>query len=141
MKKLIEEFRAFAMRGNVLDLAVGVVLGGAFNSIISSFVKDIIMPLLSIILGRINVAGLSLTIPGLFGSADIVLTYGLFVQAVINFFVIALAVFICIKFINRMKDRFKGSESGAGSEEKAALSKSEELLTEIRDLLSQRAKD
>ncbi len=141
MKKLFAEFRAFARKGDVMELAVGVVLGGAFNAVISSFVKDIIMPALSIVLGRINVADLKLTIPGLLGSADIVLTYGLFLQAVINFFVIAFSLFLSIRLISRTKKRLKGRESGKNPEKGPSLSKSEELLTEIRDLLATSQKD
>lgn len=105
MKKMIAEFREFASRGNVLDMAVGVVLGGAFSAIIASLVKDIIMPFLSILLGRINIANLRFTIPGLFGSSAIVLTYGAFLQSVLNFFAIAFALFLCIKFVNRAKEK------------------------------------
>ena len=134
MKKFVNEFWTFAMKGNVLDLAVGVVLGSAFNAIISSLVKDIIMPLLSIVLGHVNVSDLHRTIPGLFGSADIVLTYGAFLQAGINFLVIALTLFLCIKLIARMKSRRRSEEKIPETEE-PGLSRSEQLLTEIRDLL------
>lgn len=142
MKKLIAEFREFAMKGDALELAVGVVLGAAFNSIVSSLVKDIIMPFLSILLGRINLANLSLTIPGLPGFSDIVLTYGQFLQAVLNFFVVALALFLCVKLINRMKEKLKPSEDekAAAAAKEASLSKSEQLLTEIRDLLNKQEK-
>jgi large conductance mechanosensitive channel len=120
------------MRGNVLDLAVGVVLGGAFSSIITSLVNDIIMPLLSIILGRINIANLKLTIP-VPGSADIVLTYGAFLQSVLNFIAIALSLFFFIKFVNNAKDMLHPKEEV--EEEIVEPTKSEELLAEIRDLL------
>jgi large conductance mechanosensitive channel len=140
MKKIIAEFREFAMKGNVLDMAVGVVLGGAFSAIITSLVKDILMPLLSIVIGRINISNLQFTIPGLFGSPDIVLTYGAFLQSVINFLSIALALFICLKFLNRAKDRLHKSEA-VEKEKEPELSKSEELLAEIRDLLKSRDKE
>ena len=120
------------MRGNVLDLAVGVVLGGAFSSIITSLVNDIIMPLLSIILGRINIANLKLSIP-VPGSADIVLTYGAFLQSVLNFIAIALSLFFFIKFVNNAKDMLHPKEEV--EEEIVEPTKSEELLAEIRDLL------
>lgn len=135
MKKMIAEFREFASRGNVLDMAVGVVLGGAFSAIIASLVKDIIMPFLSILLGRINIANLRFTIPGLFGSSAIVLTYGAFLQSVLNFFAIAFALFLCIKFVNRAKEKLSPQKRAAPAEEKAELTQSEILLTEIRDLL------
>ena len=135
MKKIIAEFREFAMKGNVLDMAIGVVLGGAFSAIVTSLVKDIIMPLLSIILGRINIANLRFTIPGLFGSSDIVLTYGSFLQTVINFLAIAFALFICVKGINKTKDTLNRKKKIEEEAAKIELSKSELLLTEIRDLL------
>ena len=140
MKKIIAEFKEFAMKGNVLDMAVGVVLGGAFSAIITSLVKDILMPLLSIVIGRINISNLQFTIPGLFGSPDIVLTYGAFLQSVINFLSIALALFICLKFLNRAKDRLHKNEA-VEEEKEPELSKSEELLAEIRDLLKSRDKE
>lgn len=135
MKKILAEFREFAMKGNVLDMAVGVVLGGAFSAIIASLVKDIIMPLLSMILGRINIANLQFTIPGLFGSSAIVLTYGAFLQSVINFLAIALALFLFIKGINTAKEKLRHKEEAEKAEEKIELTQSELLLTEIRDLL------
>lgn len=141
MKKNIAEFREFAEKGNVLDMAVGVVLGGAFSAIIASLVKDIIMPLLSIILGRINIANLRFTIPGLFGSSPIVLTYGAFLQSVLNFLAIALALFLCIKFVNRAKDRLHPKKESAETKTAAELTKSEILLTEIRDLLKEQRPD
>lgn len=135
MKKIFSEFREFAMKGNVLDMAIGVVLGGAFSAIVTSLVKDIIMPLLSIILGRINIANLKFTIPGLFGSSDIVLTYGSFLQTVINFLAIAFALFVCVKGINKTKDTLNCKKKIEEEAAKIELSKSELLLTEIRDLL------
>lgn len=135
MKKIFSEFREFAMKGNVLDMAIGVVLGGAFSAIVTSLVKDIIMPLLSIILGRINIANLRFTIPGLFGSSDIVLTYGSFLQTVINFLAIAFALFVCVKGINKTKDTLNHKKKIEEEAAKIELSKSELLLTEIRDLL------
>jgi large conductance mechanosensitive channel len=135
MKKFFAEFRDFAMKGNVIDLAVGVIIGSAFNAIISSLVKDIIMPLLSMILGRINIADLKFVIPGLLGSADITLTYGLFLQAVINFVIIALSIFITIKVLNRMQRKL--SKKSTPAEETAAPTSTEMLLTEIRDLLKE----
>ncbi len=139
MKKIFAEFREFAMRGNVLDLAVGVVLGGAFSAIITSLVDDIIMPLLSIILGRINIADLKVTIPGFSGSSAIVLTYGSFLQAVINFIAIAFALFIFIRFINNARERLHPKDEKA-EEEMEEPTKSEVLLTEIRDLIKERSK-
>ncbi|WOC31405.1 MULTISPECIES: large-conductance mechanosensitive channel protein MscL [Caproicibacterium] len=137
MKKMIAEFREFAMKGNVMDLAIGVVLGGAFSTIISSLVKDIITPLLSIILGRINIANLKFTIPGFLGSSPIVLSYGSFLQAILNFLVIAFALFLCVKAINRAKDKFSRKEEAEAAAAEEETTKSEVLLTEIRDLLKE----
>lgn len=136
MKKFISEFKEFAMKGNVIDLAVGVIIGGAFNAIISSLVKDIIMPLLSIILGRVNIADLKCTIPGLWGSQDITLTYGLFLQAVINFLIIALSIFLMIKLLNKMHDKLS-KDKEEKEPEPAAPTNTEVLLSEIRDLLKE----
>jgi large conductance mechanosensitive channel len=136
MKKFISEFKEFAMKGNVIDLAVGVIIGGAFNAIISSLVKDIIMPLLSIILGRVNIADLKCTIPGLWGSQDITLTYGLFLQAVINFLIIALSIFLMIKLLNKMHNKLT-KDKEEKEPEPAAPTNTEVLLSEIRDLLKE----
>lgn len=136
MKKFISEFKEFAMKGNVIDLAVGVIIGGAFNAIISSLVKDIIMPLLSIILGRVNIADLKCTIPGLWGSQDITLTYGLFLQAVINFLIIALSIFLMIKLLNKMHNKLS-KDKEEKEPEPAAPTNTEVLLSEIRDLLKE----
>ncbi len=138
MKKFLVEFKEFAMKGNVIDLAVGVIIGSAFNAIISSLVKDIVTPLLSIILGRISIADLKFVIPGLFGSANITLSYGLFLQAVINFLITALSIFLMIKAINKMHQKLSKKEKDEGKAEPAAPAPTEtELLAEIRDLLKQ----
>jgi len=121
MKKFMEEFKAFAVKGNVMDMAIGIIIGTAFGAIIKSLVENILMPLLGIILGRIDISGLHVKI----GTAD--LTYGIFLQNIINFIFIALAIFIMIKAINRFEKKKE--------EAPAKPSKEEELLTEIRDAL------
>ena len=108
MKKFFAEFQKFIERGNVMNLAVGVMIGGAFNSIISSLVKDIITPFLSLILGKINLTGLSLTIPTSDINNPIVLTYGNFLQAILNFLLTALCLFIVIRAVNKV---FKKKEN------------------------------
>lgn len=122
MKSLINEFKEFIKRGNVIDLAVAVVIGGAFSSIVNSLVNDLIMPVIGVIIGGINFTGLTLRV----GTA--VIRYGSFLQNVINFLIIAFAIFMLVKLINKF---FKKKE-----EVKEAV-KSEEvvLLEEIRDLL------
>jgi large conductance mechanosensitive channel len=117
------EFKKFAMKGNVIDLAVGVVIGGAFGKIVSSLVADIIMPLVGLLLGGINFSSLS------FPVGDDVIKYGLFIQTVVDFFIIAFSIFMVIRVLNRFKK--KEEEAAVVAE----VDKKEELLTEIRDLL------
>jgi len=123
---VLKEFKDFAMRGNVIDLAVGVVIGGAFGAIVSSLVADLIMPLLGILTGGIDFSGLSVDV----GEAK--LSYGKFIQALISFILIAFAIFIMIKGINTLS---KKKEAEAPPAAPPAPSKEEQLLTEIRDLL------
>ncbi|XVG95526.1 large-conductance mechanosensitive channel protein MscL [Eubacteriales bacterium KG127] len=123
MKNFIKEFKEFMARGNVIDLAVAVVIGGAFTAIVNSLVNDIIMPILGIILGGINFGNLMLTV----GSAEI--RYGMFIQAVINLLLIGLVIFSLIKAMNRFKKKEEVKE------EPAAPAEDIKLLTEIRDLL------
>lgn len=135
MKKFLREFREFAMRGNVVDLAVGVIIGGAFGKIVSSLVSDIIMPLLSLILGKVNLTDLKWTIP--VSAADgkpILITYGVFLQTALDFLVIAFSIFLIIKMINRFQK--KKEETPPAPPEPG---KEEILLTEIRDLLKENA--
>jgi large conductance mechanosensitive channel len=120
---VIREFREFIMRGNVLDLAVAVIIGGAFGAIITSLVDDIIMPLIGILMGGVDFAGLGIQV----GSAT--LLYGNFIQAVINFLIIALVLFLIIKAANRLM------RAKAEAPVPPAPTAEEKLLTEIRDLL------
>lgn len=129
MKKFINEFKTFISRGNVLDLAVGVIIGSAFNTIVNSLVNDIFMPLVGIIIGGINFANLTLTL----GSASI--KYGLFIQNIINFLVIAFCLFTFVKFMNKLNRRKEKEEV---KEVKQPVKSSEVLLLEeIRDLLKE----
>ncbi len=121
---MLKEFKEFALRGNVLDLAVGVVIGGAFNAIVSAMVSDIFMPIIGIITGGLNFSGLKYT----FGASSI--TYGKFIQAIFIFVITAFALFLFIKAINRFKR--KKQEVPAGP---AIPPADIQLLTEIRDLL------
>lgn len=140
MKKFLSEFKDFAMRGNVIDLAVGVIIGGAFNAIVNSLVKDIITPLLSLVLGRINIAELKVVIPGMLNSGNIILSVGSFLQAIINFIIIALSVFFMVKAINKVHSRFWKEEKEVQEPEPAIPTNTEVLLTEIRDLLKEERK-
>ncbi|MDU7336516.1 MAG: large-conductance mechanosensitive channel protein MscL [Clostridium sp.] len=135
VKKFVQEFKEFAMRGNVIDLAVGVIIGGAFGKITTSLVTDIITPVLSAITGKINLSELSLIIPAAFGGKDIKIAFGLFVQNILDFLITALVIFVMIKLMNRL--RTKKDEDTAAEPEVPVLSKEEELLTEIRDLLKE----
>jgi large conductance mechanosensitive channel len=121
---MLEEFKKFAMKGNVVDLAVAVVIGGAFGKIVSSLVNDIIMPLVGILTGGINYSNLSVTL----GKATI--QYGSFIQNVIDFVIIAFAIFMVIKALNKLKKKEKEAPT-----EPPKPTKDQELLTEIRDLL------
>ncbi|MDU6708049.1 large-conductance mechanosensitive channel protein MscL [Haemophilus parainfluenzae] len=122
----IKEFREFAMRGNVVDMAVGVIIGGAFGKIVSSLVADIAMPVLGILTGGIDFKDLKITLAEAVGETPAVtLNYGAFVQNVFDFIIIAFVIFMMIKGINKVK---KPVEKVKGPSQ-------EELLTEIRDLL------
>ena len=122
--KMLQEFKSFAMKGNVVDLAVGVIIGVAFGKIIASLVEDVIMPLVGTVVGGVNFAGLALTI----GSATV--KYGKFLQTCLDFLIIAWAIFIAVKLINRLR-----KEEPAAP---AAPPKQEVLLEEIRDILKKR---
>ncbi len=136
MKKFLQEFKEFAMRGNVLDMAVGVVVGGAFSKIVTSLVNDLVMPLLGLVIGKINFATLSVTFPPAREGADpVVLAYGSFLQTVFEFLVIALCVFCAVRLINKLSHKKK--EEPKPEPPKGPTS--EELLAEIRDLLKKQA--
>jgi large conductance mechanosensitive channel len=131
---MIKEFKAFAMRGNVVDMAVGIVIGGAFGKIVSSFVADIIMPPLGMLLGNVNFADLAVTLKEARGEVDAVtLNYGMFIQTAVDFVIIAFAIFMVIKGMNSLKKKEE-----AAPEAPPAPSKEEILLAEIRDLLKQK---
>lgn len=132
---MFKEFKEFALKGNVIDLAVGIIIGGAFNNIVSSLVKDIIMPVVGVFLGVVNFTDLSTSIPSITGKKASILTYGSFIQSVVNFLIISFSVFIMVKFINKVK-RIKSAPEEEILEEK--LSKEQQLLTEIRDLLKEK---
>lgn len=143
MKKFIEEFKAFINRGNVLGLAVGVIIGGAFSTITTSLTNDIIMPIVSIFMGGVDFTAMSVMLPSVFPVAEDAppntLNYGSFISAVINFFILALVVFFIVKAVN------KAMELGKKKEEKEEAppappepSNEEKLLMEIRDLLKER---
>ncbi len=128
---MMKEFKEFAMRGNVVDMAVGIVIGGAFGKIVSSFVKDVIMPPIGILLGGVNFSNLAITLKDAAGKTPaVVIKYGVFINTVIDFLIVALAIFMVIKAMNSLK---KKEESAPEPEPKP--SREEVLLTEIRDVL------
>ena len=134
MKKFLEEFKAFAMRGNVLDMAVGVVIGGAFGKITTSLVNDIIMPLISMLTGGIDFSGWKWVLKAAEGdAAEVAVNFGSFVAVVLDFIIIAFAVFCMVKAINKFHK--KKEEAPAAP---PAPSAEEKLLTEIRDLLKEK---
>lgn len=138
MKKFIKEFKEFAIKGNVSDLAVGVVIGGAFGKIVSSLVADIIMPAIGIILGGIDFTELKWTVM-LNGREPVELTYGNFIQNVVDFLIIALCIFIVIRFINRITHLRREDEKEKAEKEPKVVTELD-VLTEIRDLLRKQVK-
>ena len=126
--KTIDEFKKFISRGNVVDLAVGVIMGSAFTKIVTSLVENIITPLLSVITGKVNIADLSVAV-----TEELVIPYGQFLQAIIDFLLIAISVFAIVKMINKIREKFEKKEETEA--EPPAPSNEEVLLTEIRDLL------
>ncbi|MGL5047624.1 MAG: large-conductance mechanosensitive channel protein MscL [Shewanella sp.] len=128
---LIKEFKAFASRGNVMDMAVGIIIGAAFGKIVSSFVADVIMPPIGIILGGVNFSDLSIVLLAAQGDApSVVIAYGKFIQTIIDFTIIAFAIFMGLKAINTLKRNEEDAPKAP-----PAPTKEEELLSEIRDLL------
>ena len=123
----IKEFREFAMRGNVVDMAVGVIIGGAFGKIVSSLVADVLMPVLGILSGGVDFKDLKITLADAVGETPAVtLNYGVFIQNVFDFIIIAFAIFMMIKALNKLKKP---------AEKVKEPTAEEKLLTEIRDLL------
>lgn len=127
MKAFIREFKEFIARGNVMTMAVGIIIGSAFTAIVTSLNQDIITPLLGLVLGQINFAGLSFTV----GNATV--TYGNFIQAVITFLITALVLFLMVKAFNKLTKKRTAKEEE--KEESASVPEDIRLLTEIRDLL------
>jgi large conductance mechanosensitive channel len=129
--KFIDEFKAFAIRGNVVDMAVGIIIGAAFGKIVSSLVNDIIMPPLGVLIGGINFTELKFVLKAATETSPAVtLNYGNFLQVCFDFFIVALAVFLVIKAIISAKKKQEEADTAT-----PAMSKEEILLTEIRDLL------
>jgi large conductance mechanosensitive channel len=129
---ILKEFRDFAMRGNVVDLAVGVIIGAAFGKIVSSLVGDLFMPLLGLATGGVNFSDMAVSLRDAVGTKPgVLLAYGKFIQACFDFTIVALAIFLFVKAINRFKSRLDAAPAGPPAQEV--------LLREIRDLLKQQA--
>ena len=131
---MMQEFKTFAVKGNVIDMAVGIVIGAAFGKIVSSFVADVIMPPIGVMLGGVDFSSLAWTVQEAVGeTAAVTVNYGVFVQTLVDFTIIAFAIFMVVKAINNMKKKEEEAPKAP-----AAPSKEEVLLAEIRDLLKNR---
>ena len=131
---VMQEFRDFAVKGNVVDMAVGIIIGAAFGKIVSSFVGDVVMPPLGLMIGGVDFTDLAVTLKAAAGDVPAVtLNYGKFIQTLFDFTIVAFAIFMVIKAINSMKRKEEAVPAPP-----AAPSREEELLAEIRDLLKQK---
>ena len=144
MGKFIEDFKAFALKGNVIDMAVGVIVGGAFGKIVTSLVNDIIMPVISVITGGEGYKNLKYVItqaePAVEGKAaveEVAINYGMFIQNIVDFFIIALCIFIALRYTMKFMKKEKAEETAPAVPEPTA---EEKLLTEIRDILRKEEK-
>lgn len=129
---MLKEFKTFIARGNVLDLAVGVVVGGAFGKIVTSLVDDIIMPLVGLLMGGLDFSSLSIKV----GNAKIM--YGSFIQNVVDFLIVAFCIFIMVKAVNKLTKKVEAKKAKEKKEEEAKKAENIVLLEEIRDLLKEK---
>lgn len=141
MKKFLSEFKKFAMKGNVVDMAVGVIIGAAFGKIVTSLVNDIIMPVIGVLTGGVNfsdhkwIIQQAVTNGEEIVTPEVAVTWGAFVQTIIDFIIIAFCIFVAIKFVNKLK---KAPEPAPEAPAAPAGPTETELLTEIRDLLKEK---
>ncbi len=136
---ILKEFKTFAVKGNVVDMAVGIIIGAAFGKIVSSFVGDVFTPALGLLIGGVDFSDLVITLKAAQGDIPaVVIAYGQFIQTIIDFIIIAFAIFMGIKGINRLKREEEAAEEAPA--EPATPSNEEVLLSEIRDLLKQQNK-
>ncbi|MBU0809461.1 MAG: large-conductance mechanosensitive channel protein MscL [Gammaproteobacteria bacterium] len=135
---IVSEFKAFAVKGNVVDMAVGIIIGAAFGKIVSSFVGDVVMPPLGMLIGGVDFSDLAIVLKAAEGDvAAVTVGYGKFIQTILDFLIVAFAIFMGVKVINKLK-----REEEAAPAAPAPPSKEQELLSEIRDLLKvQQSKD
>ncbi len=135
VKKVIEDFKSFAIKGNMIDMAVGIIIGGAFGKIITSLVNDVIMPPLGVLIGGVNFTDLKITLKAAEGEmAAVTLNYGNFLQVCFDFLIIAFSIFCFIRLLSKLKSK---KEEAVAPAAPPAPSKEELLLTEIRDLLKE----
>jgi large conductance mechanosensitive channel len=133
---ILNEFKAFAVKGNVVDMAVGIIIGAAFGKIVSSFVGDVVMPPIGLLIGGVDFSDLAITLKAADGDIPaVVLSYGKFIQTVLDFVIVAFAIFMGVKVINKLK-----REEAAAPTVPPAPTPEEVLLTEIRDLLKNQQK-
>ena len=137
---ILKEFKTFAVKGNVVDMAVGIIIGAAFGKIVSSFVGDIIMPPLGVMIGGVDFSDLAVTLKAAEGDLPaVMLAYGKFIQSIIDFVIVAFAIFMGVKVINRLKREEEVVEEAPAAP--PAPSNEEVLLSEIRDLLKDQNKN
>ena len=142
---MLKEFKEFINRGSVMDLAVGIIIGGAFTAIVTSLVNDVVMPIVSMIIGGFDFSSLKFTIPAYAeGIEPATVNYGNFIQAVINFLIIALVIFLMIRALNKMRERAERLTKKAEEKKEEEAAQVEEdqtaLLKDIRDLLKKQNK-
>ncbi|RMH61335.1 MAG: large-conductance mechanosensitive channel protein MscL [Calditrichaeota bacterium] len=131
---MMKEFKDFAVKGNVMDMAIGIIIGGAFGKIVSSFVKDVLMPPIGLLLGNVNFTDLQVVLREAVGeTAAVTINYGVFLQTVVDFLIIAFAIFMVVKAMNSMKKKEEAKPAAP-----PAPSREEVLLTEIRDALTRK---
>lgn len=140
MGKFLSDFKDFAMRGNVVDMAVGVIIGGAFGKIVTSLVNDIIMPLVSVVTGGVNFTQNKIILKEAVKQGteiinpEVAITWGVFIQSIVDFLIIAFCIFMAIRFMNKIKNATRKAEEEAAAEE-VEPTEDQKLLMEIRDLL------
>ena len=140
MGKFLTEFKEFAMKGNVVDMAVGVIIGGAFGKIVTSLVNDIIMPLVSVVTGGVNFTQNKIILKEAVKQGteiinpEVAITWGVFIQSIVDFVIIAFCIFMAIRFMNKIKNATRKAEEEAAAEE-VEPTEDQKLLMEIRDLL------
>jgi large conductance mechanosensitive channel len=138
VKKVIEDFKSFAIKGNMIDMAVGIIIGGAFGKIITSLVNDVIMPPLGVLIGGVNFTDLKITLKAAEGEmAAVTLNYGNFLQVCFDFLIIAFSIFCFVRLLSKLKSKKEKEEVAAPA---PAPSKEEVLLSEIRDILKEQNK-